>query len=153
MPLLLLLAMTTGHLLKISVLLDLGRGHYRRALEDMAAATPGSRLRIGSDSDFKNGKLLRFYGQLLPPAKHLESVPHEQVAAEKPDWLVVRYLPGYPSLLVGGAVKYDLYSIYPFCGLSGMDWSVYPLAAEVGTNVNSALMKIRTALDLPKPGN
>jgi len=152
-PLLLLLAMTTGHLLKISALLELGRGHYRQALEDMAAATPGARLRIGSDSDFKNGKLLRFYGLLLPPAKHLEYVPHEQVAAEKPDWLVVCYLPGYPSLLVGGAVKYDLYSVYPFCGLSGMEWSVYRLAAEVGTHENSTPVKTGTVPDLPKPGN
>jgi hypothetical protein len=133
LPVALILCMTTGHLLKLQKLVDLGRGNFLQALNDMAGANRTPLIRVSSDSDFKNGKLLHFYGLLLP-AKKVEYIPHDQITAERPDWLVVTYLPDYPSLLAGNSLRYDLFSYYPFCGLSGLSWSVYRLANESQTN-------------------
>jgi hypothetical protein len=135
LPVALILCMTTGHLLKLQKLVDLGRGNFLQAVNDMAGANRSPIIRVSSDSDFKNGKLLHFYGLLLP-AKKVQYIPHDQIAAERPDWLVVTYYSNVPSLLAGRSLRYDLFSYYPFCGLSGLSWSVYRLANESQTNGN-----------------
>ena len=117
-PLLLALAITAGHLVKVAGLLDSGRGHYRRALQDMAAATPGPLIRVGSDSDFRNGTLLNFYARFLPPSKKLEYIPAERRNQERPDWMIEFCLDptfqAYPDLEVGSIGKYDLFGVYPY---------------------------------------
>ena len=139
---LLILAITTGHLLKVATLLNFGRGNYRRALNDMAAATPGRLIRIGSDADFPNREMLRFYGLFLPPSKQVEYIPLAKISLERPDWVVVCYLPPNPSFEVNDtAVKYDLFSVYPSCGLTGMNWWVYRLSPESVTNHSSKNIK------------
>ena len=143
-PVLLILAITTGHLLKVATLLNSGRGNYRRALNDMAAATPGQFIRVSSDGDFQNKKLLRFYGFFLPPSKQVEYIPMAKISSERPDWVVVYSLPLKPSppspsfvMEENTDVKYDLFSVYPSCGLSGMNWAVYRLSPESDTNRTS----------------
>jgi len=136
LPVALILAMTTGHFFKIEKLVTLGRGGYLQAVDDMASATRGDVVRVSSDSDFKNGKLLRFYGLLLP-SKKIEYIPHDEIATARPEWLVVTYFSDYPSLMAAQTVKYDLFSNYPFCGLSGLEWSVYRLDKRLMTASNS----------------
>ena len=141
-PVLLVLAITTGHLLKVATLLNLGRGNYRRALDDMAAATPGQLIRVSSDCDFQNERLLRFYGFFLPPAKQVEYIPLENIPSERPDWIVVSYLPPDPSFVMKDtAAEYDLFSVYPSSGLTGMNWWVYRLSPESVTNHSSKNIK------------
>jgi hypothetical protein len=138
-PVLLILTITMGHSVKLVTLLNFGRGNYRRALNDMAAATPGQFIKIGSDSDFKNGNMLNFYGLFLPPSKKIKYILFTKIPLEKPDWFVVSIPPtANPTIEVDGVIKckYNLFSIYPFCGLSGMNWFVYRLSAETETNSN-----------------
>jgi hypothetical protein len=133
-PVLLLLAITTGHLVKVDNLLRLGRGNYRAALRDLAAATPGPVIRVGSDNDFKNRTLLAFYARFLPPGKSIEYIPQERRAREKPDWIILYCLdttfPAYPDVEVGQVGKYLLFGTYPYCGSSGWSWFVYYRPAE-----------------------
>jgi hypothetical protein len=100
----------------------------------MAAATAGPLIRVGSDNDFKNGTLLKFYARFLPSSKRLEYIPSERRNQEKPEWVVAHCLdptfPAYPDLEVGSIGKYDLFGVYPSCGLSGWGWFVYRLPAE-----------------------
>jgi hypothetical protein len=141
-PVLLILAITTGHLLRVATLLNSGRGNYRRALNDMAAATPGRLIRVGSDGDFQNEKLLRFYGFFLLPSKQVEYIPMAKISTERPDWVVVCYLPPNPSFVMNDThVKYDLFSLYPSSGLTGMNWWVYQLSPESVTNHSSKNIK------------
>jgi hypothetical protein len=127
--LLLALAITVGHLVKVAGLLDSGRGHYRRALQDMAVATPGPLIRVGSDNDFRNGTLLNFYARFLPRSKKLEYIPAERRNQERPDWMIEFCLDptfqAYPDLEVGSIGKYELFGVYPYSGLSGWSWFVY----------------------------
>jgi hypothetical protein len=134
-PVLLLVAITAGHLVKTASLLRYGRGNYRQALRDMAAATPGPIIKVGSDNDFRNGTLLGFYAQFLPRSKQIEYVPQARRNEEKPDWIIVHcfntsFIP-YPDVEVGHLGKYVLFATYPYCGSSGWAWFVYrrPAAA------------------------
>ena len=88
-PVLLLLAITTGHLIKMAGLLHLGRGHYRQALYDMAVATPGPAIVVGSDHDWRNGTLLGFYARFLPPSKKIFYIPRDKYNEVKPEWLII----------------------------------------------------------------
>jgi len=134
-PVALTLAITTGHLLKVATLLDLGRGSYRQALNDMAAATPGRLIRVGGDGDFQNGRLVHFYGLFLPPSRQVEYIPLAKISSERPDWVVVYSLPPNPILEMKDLeVKYNLFSFYPCSGVSGLNWSVYRLSAESAAN-------------------
>jgi hypothetical protein len=133
-PVLLLLAITAGHLVKVAGLLQLGRGNYRPAVRDMAAATPGPLIRVGSDNDFKNRTLLAFYARFLPPGKSIEYIPQERRAQEKPDWIILYCLDttfrAYPDVEVGHVGKYLLFGTYPYCGSSGWSWFVHYRPAE-----------------------
>jgi len=128
-PVLLVVAITAGHLVKVDALLRFGRGNYRRALADMAAATTGPVIRVGSDSDFRNATLLNFYARFLPPGKKVDYIPQDKRNQDPPDWMIVNCLdpafPAYPDLEVGRIGKYNLFGVYPFGGLSGWSWFVY----------------------------
>jgi hypothetical protein len=86
--------------------------------------------------------LLRFYGFFLPPAKQVEYIPLENIPSERPDWIVVSYLPPDPSFVMKDtAAEYDLFSVYPSSGLTGMNWWVYRLSPESVTNHSSKNIK------------
>jgi hypothetical protein len=135
-PVWLTLAMTAGHLVKVANLLEWGRGNYRRALQDMAAATAGPLVRVGSDNDFRNGRLLNFYARYLPPSKWLEYIPQTERHQERPEWMIVCCLnptfAAYPDLEVGRVGKYSLFGVYPYAGLTGWSWFVYQRPAATG---------------------
>jgi hypothetical protein len=141
-PVLLLLAITTGHLIKISGLLHLGRGHYRQALYDMTAATPGPVIVVGSDHDWRNGTLLEFYARFLPPSKKIFYIPSYKRNEVKPEWLIVHSLDATftasSEVEVGQAGKYLLFATYPYCGSpgSGYFWFVYRRLADADTVQN-----------------
>jgi hypothetical protein len=134
-PVLLLLAITTGHLVKVASLLHYGRGNYRQALYDMAAATPGPVISVSSDNDFRNGTMLNFYARFLPPSKTIEYIPQERRNQEPPDWIILQCFsttfPAYPDVEVGHLGKYLLFATYPYCGSSGWAWFVYHRPAKI----------------------
>jgi hypothetical protein len=136
-----MLSVTVGQLAKDVNLLRFGRGQYRQALLAMAAATPGPVLHVGSDHDFRNGTLLKFYASYLPPGKTLDYIPCTGYVRDRPDWFIVHCFDlaqaAHPETEVNG-VKYNLFGTYPFGGQSGWSWFVYqrtnsPVAVSRGT--------------------
>jgi hypothetical protein len=143
-PVFLVAAITIGHAFKIASLFQFGRGHYKQAVLEMAAATPGSLIKIGSNQDFKNGTLLNFYAQFLPPSKQIAYIPKERRNQLPPEWIIECCddpdFPAYSDIEVGTIGKYDLFAVYPFSGSSGWSWFVYRRPSEAipgGTNALS----------------
>jgi hypothetical protein len=135
-PVLLTVAMMAGHMVKTANLLHYGRGNYRRAILDMAAAMPGPVIRAGGDNDFRNRTMLGFYSRYLPASKRIEYIPAQDRNRERPEWMVVCCMdtsfPVYPDLEVGTIGKYNLFGVYPYAGLSGWSWFVYRLPPDAG---------------------
>jgi len=140
-PVILVIGITAGHLVKTVNLIRYGRGNYSQAVFDMAAATPGPVIKVASDHDFRNGTLLQFYARFLPRTKTLEYILKEQRHQIRPDWVVMHCLdatfPPYLDIDVTGWGKYELFGNYPFCGSSGWAWSVYH--GPVETNANKTI--------------
>jgi hypothetical protein len=134
LPLVFVASITAGHAVKIANLFHYGRGHYRQALEDMAAATQGSVIRISSNQDFKNGTLVDFYALFLPSSKHVDYIPRSRRDQETPEWFIIccddPAFPAYPGVEVGHIGKYDLFGSYSYCGSSGWCWFVYHRSPE-----------------------
>ena len=134
LPLLLIVGITAGHLIKVTSLLHYGRGHYRQAIQEMAAATPGPLIKISSDHDFRNSTLLEFYARFLPPSKQVDYITRPRRDRETPDWFILHCgdptFAAYPDVEVGGIGKYDLFGTYPYGGSSGWSWFVYRRPAE-----------------------
>ena len=111
-------------------LLSEGRGHYSQAVQDMAANTPGSLLRVGGDHEFRQRTMLRYYGASLPAGKTLEYVPIERLQEVAPDWVVMHSfdpdaVPATPAIFDGAGREYRLFRTYPAGPLSGWHWYVY----------------------------
>jgi hypothetical protein len=125
----LLAAITTGHLVKVAGLLHYGRGNYRQALLEMAAATAGPVIKISSDHDFRNGTLVDFYARFVPPGKQVEYINRAQRDQETPEWFIQHCgdpsFEAYDDVEVGGIGKYYLFGAYLYCGNSGWSWFVY----------------------------
>ena len=134
LPVWMTLAITIGHAIKVSALLELGRGQYRRALQDMARATPGPVVRVSGDDDFKDGTMVEFYARFLPSDKRVEYIASSERHQEIPEWVVVVCFDpafrAYPDLGVGDIGRYKLSGVYPFAGLSGWSWFVYQRPRE-----------------------
>ena len=78
-----------------------GRGQYDRALHDISGT-------VGGDSAFRDRMLIDFYN------------PSLRYGVPGPEWLLIenpRPIPGY-----------ELYSMYPYGGVSGWTWYVYRLS-------------------------
>ena len=121
---------TAGHLVKTADLLRWGRGNYRDALADMAAATPGPMVTIGSSNDFRNGTLVDFYARFVPE-KPVRFISRAARIHEKPEWIILDCedvtFPAYPDIDVADVGKYILFKTYPYGGSSGWAWYVYRL--------------------------
>jgi hypothetical protein len=134
LPLVLIVGITAGHLIKVTSLLQYGRGHYRQAIQEMAAATPGPLVKISSDHDFRNGTLVEFYARFLPPSKQVEYITRQRRDQETPDWFILHCgdptFPAYPDVEVGGIGKYDLFGTYSYSGSYGWSWFVYHRPSE-----------------------
>ena len=125
-----------------------GRGGYSAALALMAERSPGGRIEVGSDHDFRNGSVLRFYARYLPPSKRLDYRPRNQWPPGGPDWLVI-HRPERPAhsrdrLELPGGERYRLEAEFDHAALSGFYWAVYRNAAprELG---------LRSSTTTPKP--
>jgi hypothetical protein len=109
--------------------LRLGRGHYREALLFMARETPGARIEVGGNHDFRVPTLLRYYARELPPGKELVYVGLRRRPPEGPAWLVVqdKGAPGDAPRTFrdrrGNA--YRLAAEYGYAGIDGYHWAVY----------------------------
>ncbi len=107
-----------------------GRGQYRAAVMDIAAATEGPQ-RITTFPTFSPGKVFGYHARMLGLSERLNVVPVRQEPPVAADWFINGYLYGKtpePEIVrtVGGVdVPYALSKTYPQWGLSGDTWAVY----------------------------
>jgi hypothetical protein len=108
-----------------------GRGHYREAVERMAADTPGHVITVASDHDVRNRMVLDYYADFVMPRKRIEYVPADRITANPPDWFLMHGFFTDPRrapigvTLHGSTAPYRLVEVYPYSGLSGWTWMLY----------------------------
>ena len=113
----------------ISLLLN-GRGHYRQALNDMAAATNGQIISVASDHDFGNKMVLDFYARFLDPSKYLRYITRDHLKEAQPEWMIshnqdLNWNSPQQLQVEGVAKPYSLFRIYTYSGISGWNWYIY----------------------------
>jgi len=122
-------AFVAGNAVHTAAFLRDGRGGFERALRFMAAHSSGSEVEVGSDHDFRNGTVLRFYARRLPPEKRLVYLPRGRWPVAGPEWLVVHAAsrPAQPPALLElrSVRRYALAAEFDHAGLSGFWWGVY----------------------------
>jgi hypothetical protein len=104
-----------------------GRGHYLEALRSIVTRSPGPRVTIGGDHDFRNLATIAFYRDYLP-GKEVAYLTDDSWPPEGPEWVLVHSLSPdatpLPSVTPHG-IPYVLDATYRFRGFSGMCWFVY----------------------------
>lgn len=129
----LLLLFAAGNAPPIISLISLGRGQYREAVLYMAHHTPGPNVLVGSDHDFRNQLVLRYYARFLPENKTLLYVEQDEWPAEGVHWALTHsqdLAHTAPRRLVDrGGNAYLLEKTFPYSGISGWNWYLYRRAA------------------------
>jgi uncharacterized membrane protein len=108
---------------------EYGRGDYRGALSYMAEHTSADRIRVGSDHDFRNGIVLRFYQRLLPDGKRL--IYHREGSHPQggPDWMITHRAdsrtrpPDRLADAAGNSYRYE--REFEHASISGFTWTLY----------------------------
>jgi hypothetical protein len=123
------LAFVLPNAMRIARLIDLGRGAYLPALQHMTARATQHPVTVGSDHDFRNGRLVEFYRQFVPAVDGLEYHTGVEWAAAGPEWMLVHsqdhaFAPKTDLALTGGR-RYRLSAFYPTAGVSGWHLAVY----------------------------
>jgi uncharacterized membrane protein len=113
-----------------------GRGQYREALAFILRSEPGPIATVGSDNDFRNATLIGWHLPDLPGAARFRYVQTGEWTDRAPGWVLVHHFAEDPppdAVVIGPiGVRYDLFRIFPYAGLSGWDWYVYRMAPGQG---------------------
>jgi hypothetical protein len=121
---------------RIGRLLAEQRGHYREALGMMLSASPGARVSVSSDHDFRNGLLLRHYAERLGALERVAYLPQASWEGDGPDWFIEHRLEGRPgpadALQDPLGNRYTLFAEYPSAPLSGFRWYLFKRVERVG---------------------
>ena len=123
------LAFLVPNATRIARLIDLGRGAYLPAVQHMIAGATQHPVTVGSDHDFRNGRLVEFYRQFVPGGAGLEYHSSIEWAPAGPEWMLVHsqdhaFAPRTDLALTGGR-RYRLAAFYPTAGVSGWHLAVY----------------------------
>lgn len=118
-----------GNFLHVGRLYQHGRGQYLAVLEEISRQTRGPVATIGSDHDFRNGMMLSYYQQWLPPGPQIQYIPVSRWSSTQPEWILTHSLdrqqqpPAELQPPAGG--RYRLEQIARYAGLSGWQWHLY----------------------------
>jgi hypothetical protein len=116
-------------------LIDVGRGSYLPALRHMTELATQHPVTVGSDHEFRNGRLVEFYQRFLPGDVVLEYHTAAEWASAGPEWMLVhsqdRAFTPAASIAVAGGRQYRLSEFYPYAGVSGWHLAVYHNALAV----------------------
>jgi hypothetical protein len=120
----------TAHLLPF---LRYGRGGYAEAVRFMAESSPNPTFSVGSNHDFRNEMILRFYARELPAGRSLVYTGLKAKPRTAPDWVILlaarRPDAVQPSLTDIRGHRYRFAREFPNGGISGFWWGVYRSAA------------------------
>ena len=126
---LLSLAFIIPNALQTSTLVARGRGSYLPALALVNERSTQRPATIGSDHDFRHGRVVAFYRPLVSGGASIEYHLREEWAAAGPEWMFVHsQAPGFvpqAELAVAGGRRYRLAAFYPSAPLSGWHLAVY----------------------------
>jgi hypothetical protein len=118
-----------GNGVRAARFLERGRGGFQAALRYMAEHGARPAIVVGSDNDFRNGIVLRFYARLLPPGRRLDYRRRERWPAGGPEWIVIhrRTRPPQPLREISFAETgpYRLAAEFDHAAISGFYWGVY----------------------------
>ena len=109
--------------------IDAGRSHYTAAMRDIVDRGGGSRATLGSDHDFRNGRVVEFYQPFVAGADRIVYEPQGQWSAGGPEWLLTHriepvFTPRQEITVLGG-YRYRLVQSYPYAGVSGWHLALY----------------------------
>lgn len=129
---LIITSLVFGHSLRILPLLRYGRGNYTNAMEYIARNSKTPIIKIGSDHDFRNGMVLKYYSRVLGPGKQLQYINRDYIMMEKPEWLItqsqdLKYTPPM-QIIINNRLTYDFAEKFSYSGVSGWNWYVFKLA-------------------------
>jgi len=133
-----------------------GRGRYSDAVLFMARHTDGTRITAGSDHDFRNEMVLRFYKRRLPEGKVLVYYPRGSWPRGGPEWLITHraHRPEHPPGRIhdGEGNRYELAAEFDHAAISGFYWALYR-NASAGTPpaVSPGGPALRRRMTVPKP--
>ncbi|MFO1044966.1 MAG: hypothetical protein U0941_24595 [Planctomycetaceae bacterium] len=117
-----------GNAVHVKDLLIVGRGGYEAAVTLMNEASQTA-ITVGSDHDFRNPMLLKFYHQRIDSSKPMTYFKNGQWPATGPEWVILhtfdRERIAQPSIQDGGGNTYHMIRDYPYAGLSGWRWVLY----------------------------
>ncbi len=123
------IAFVAGNAVHLSAFLEHGRGGFRAALFSMAAHDPNPEIRVGSDHDFRNGSVLRFYARELPEDRTLAYFPRDQRPPNGPEWMILhraqRPARIASTLTDAAGHRYTLLSEFDHAAISGFYWALY----------------------------
>jgi len=110
-------------------LLDVKRGHYRQALNDMWQASGSGNTTISSDNDRRNELLVVFYSPPGSPLKSFNYVRGNEDVACGTDWFITHTQdneePADQQFRAQSGNNYVLFEDCPFAGNSGWRWAIY----------------------------
>ncbi len=106
-----------------------GRGGYAEAVRFMAASSPQPAFSVGSNHDFRNEMILRFYARGLPEGRSLIYMLPGAAPRKGPDWLIF-HASQRPDSVPPSATdvrgnRYRLAREFESGGISGFWWGVY----------------------------
>ena len=109
-------------------LIDLRRGAYLPALQHMTARATQHPVTVGSDHDFRDGRIVEFYRQFVPGGAGLEYHAGVEWAPAGPEWMLVRrqdytLSPGLCSAYRGAPISSR--RVLPNRRLSGWHLAIY----------------------------
>ncbi len=120
--------------------LELGRGGFFAALSYMAERSAGRHIVVGSDHDFRNGIVLRFYARRLPRGKALDYRKRRDWPVGGPEWFVAHrsQRPAQPvrTITLATGERFELVAEFDHAAISGFYWALYRNAsarARLGT--------------------
>lgn len=129
------LALTSAmHLVHVARFIEHGRGGYSAALARMASESDGP-IVVGSDHDFRVGRVLAYHARTLEHPERLQYRSADDWPEGGPDWLVVhrQETPTRPHPWVdAGTTRFQLVATYEHAAISGYAWLLYRNAALDG---------------------
>jgi len=129
MPWLVVFALVIGQSTRIQALVREGRGHYGAAWARIARDTAGSDVYVGSDHDFRNRMVLRFYAARSPAGKFLYYTAQTDWTRRPPEWVLVtqgqEFIDPPAEIPFTDVGSYQYVGRYDAGPVSGWGWFLY----------------------------
>ena len=129
MPWLVVLALMIGQSTRIQALVREGRGHYAAAWARIAKDSPSSDVYVGSDHDFRNRMVLRFYAARSSAGKFLYYTSQTDWKRRPPEWILVtqgvEFVDPPDEIPFTDVGRYRYVARYDAGPVSGWGWFLY----------------------------